>query len=233
MKRSDTQNAPIYQLMLANKVYSGWGLRAWLILHHFRFRFAHRTVPLYTAEFSTFKDDCFPAKQLPALIVGRGNQRQIIWDSLAITEFLHEMRPEAGIWPQDAMLRAAARSLCCEMHSGFVSLRKKMPFNLRRTYTSFVPDAETRSDIERLCTLWDWIRREFHVEGPYLCGPEFSAPDAYFAPVAARFKTYLIELPDAHRSYCDLLLAHPGVTAYVKGALAEPWVLQHNEFEID
>jgi len=222
-----------YELLLANRVYSGWGLRVWMIFEHFNIGFEHRIVPLYTDEFSQYKRDHFPARQLPALVVTSDDRQQVIWDSLSIIEFLHENHPSADIWPSNSNARAAARSICCEMHSGYKALRSKMPVNLKQHYKSFEPDAETRADIERLQSLWAWARNEFSSQGPYLFGKQFTAADAFFAPVAARFRTYSINLNEHDQAYCDLLLSHKSAIEYVNLAKTEPWVLDHNEFNID
>lgn len=222
-----------FKLVLGNRVYSGWSLRAWLVFKHFGMDFEHEVVPLYTDEFEQFRKDCFPARQLPTLIATEASNRQVIWDSLSIVEFLNERHPDAGIWPSDPRMRAAARSLCAEMHSGFKALRSKMPANLKRHYTTFKPDDETLADIERICVLWRWVRTEFNCEGPYLFGENLSAADAFFAPVASRFRTYSIDLDDQSRAYSDLLLRHPATVEFVEAAQSEVWVMEHNEFDLD
>lgn len=222
-----------YRLVLANRVYSGWSLRAWLIFRHFNIDFEHAVVPLYTDDFETFRKDCYPARQLPALIATDAGSRMVIWDSLSIVEFLNERHPDAGIWPSDPGMRAAARSLCAEMHAGFKALRSKMPVNLKRRYRTFEPDDETRTDIERVCDLWRWARAEFNCKGPHLFGENLSAADAFFAPVASRFRTYAVDLDDQSRAYADVLLQHPATVEFVEAAQSESWVLAHNEFERD
>ncbi|WP_422368650.1 glutathione S-transferase [Pelagibius sp.] len=219
-----------YKLVMGNRVYSGWSLRAWLVLRQTRHEFQHEVVPLYTEEFDLFRKECFPARQLPALIATEGDTRRIIWDSLSITEFLSERHPDAGLWPEDASMRAAARSLCAEMHSGFKALRAKMPVNLKRHYKSFSPDDETLADIRRICDLWKWAWAESDGEGAYLFGERFTAADAFFAPVVSRFRTYSIDLDDLSNAYCDLLLRHPATAEFIEAAQSETWVMEHNEF---
>ncbi len=198
-----------YKLILGNQVYSGWTLRAWLILKHVGADFQEEVVPLYTDEFDRFRKDCFPARQLPTLIAYEGGARMIIWDSLSIAEFLHERHPASGVWPTDTSMRATARSLCAEMHAGFKALRSNMPVNLKRRYHSFMPDNETQADIARICDLWAWTRKEFNQPGPYLFGEAFTAADAFFAPIACRFRTYSIELNEDASAYVDALMKHP------------------------
>ena len=221
------------KLILGNRVYSGWSLRSWLVLKQVGAEFQCTVVPLYTVEFSQFREDCFPARQLPTLIATEGSNRRVIWDSLAITEFLNERHPEARLWPGDASMRAAARSICSEVHSGFKTLRSKMPINLKRRYTNFEPDAETCADIRRVCDLWNWARSEFHQQGPYLFGKYFTAADAFFTPIASRFRTYSIDLDDPSRAYAELLLQYPATIEFIDAAQLESWVMDHNEFSID
>ncbi|MDX8355820.1 glutathione S-transferase N-terminal domain-containing protein [Cognatiyoonia sp. IB215182] len=148
-----------YELFFANKVYSSWGLRVWLLLRHFDIRFKQTVVPLYTSEHSEFEITHSPARQFPTLVVAAPAAQHVIWDSLAISEFLADVHQDKEFWPEDVMVRAAARSLCAEMHSGFKSLRSKMPVNLKRSYRSFQPDEDTQADIDRVCELWAWVKK--------------------------------------------------------------------------
>ena len=221
-----------YELIMGNRVYSGWSLRAWLTLKRLDIEFAHRVVPLYTEAFEDFRRDLFPARQLPTLVVTDGASRHIVWDSLAILEFLSDRYPTAGLWPDDWRARAAARSLCAEIHSGFKALRANLPFNLRRRYTTFVPDTETAADIERVRALWKWTGATFPSDGPYLFGPRYTAADAFFTPFAARFHTYGIELDPPSQAYANALLQRPDAVAFRDAARNEPWVMAHNEFDL-
>ena len=220
-----------FTLYLANKTYSGWSLRAWLLFRHFQIDFDEYVIPLYGKEHLDFKVRHKPVRQFPALEIGASDAPFMIWDSLAITEFLSETYPKKRIWPDDKSTRAAARSLCAEMHSGFKALRSTMPMNTRRAYLTFLPDKETQADIDRITQLWSWARETFASEGPYLFGTEFTAADAFFAPVASRFRTYSINPGAREKDYCDLLLSHPAVIDYYKEAEQEKWILSHNEFD--
>jgi len=222
-----------YALILGNKVYSSWSLRGWLLFEPFGIAFTHSVIPLHTDAFADFAKFAFPARQVPTLRVGRDGQEFTIWDSLSIAEFLHENHPEAGLWPHDDSARAAARSLCAEMHASFNSLRATMPMNMRRRYKSFVPDAGTVSDIERICALWAWAKENWGDGGPYLFGEKFCAADAFFAPVASRFRTYGISIDGPSEAYVSALLSHPATAAFYQDAKAETWVMDHNELDID
>lgn len=221
-----------YELILGNRVYSSWSLRVWLLFKPFDIAFRYRVVPLYTCEFEAFQTDHFPARQVPTLLLTEDQDPTIVWDSLAIAELLHERHPGAGLWPSGPMARATARSLCAEMHSGFKALRSTMPMNLKRTYSTFQPSPEARVDIRRMMDLWNWAAAKWS-NGPYLFGPEFTIADAFFAPVAARFKTYCIKMDPGSQAYADTLLSHPDTQEFVNEAMREPWIMKHNEFSID
>jgi glutathione S-transferase len=222
-----------YHLVLGNQAYSSWSLRGWLLFEAFGIDFEHEVVPLYVPEYQQFLDAHFPANTVPALLVIDGDDSQLIWDSLAIAEYLHEQHPEAGIWPQHAHARAAARCLCAEMHSNFQALRSTMPMNVRRQYATFTPTAEARSDIDRIEALWHWARTGWGGEGPYLFGDRFCAADAFFAPVASRCRTYGVELQPQSQAYVDRLLAHPATRAFVEAGRLETRVLEFNEFDLE
>ena len=219
-----------YTLIMGNRVYSSWSLRTWLMFRAFDIAFEHQVVPLYTPEFERFREDHFPARQVPTLVMSDGAERTLLWDSLSITEFLHERHRAANIWPSDPSARATARSLCAEMHSGFKALRSTMPMNLKRRYRRFVPDADTRADIERIVGLWRWASSNWS-GGPYLFGRSFTAADAFFSPVASRFRTYAVALDEQSQSYADMLLSHPSTKEFYVDAQTETWVMEHNEFE--
>lgn len=222
-----------YTLILGNKTYSSWSLRGWLLFEPFGIAFEHRVVPLHTAAFTAFQRDNFPARQVPTLIVERDGRTTTIWDSLSIAEYLHERHPDAGIWPGAGDARAEARSLCAEMHAGFMALRRTMPMNIRRRYKTFAPDAEASADIERVCALWRWTRERRGAGGPFLFGERFTAADAFYAPVASRFRTYDVTLDASSAAYVDAVLSHPATEAFYRDAGAESWVLEHNEMAID
>lgn len=220
-----------YKLILGNRIYSSWSLRAWLMFKSFGISFQHRVIPLYTSEFETFRAECFPAKQVPALLLDSDAGTDVVWDSLAIAELLHERHPQARLWPADPSARAAARSLCAEMHSGFKDLRATMPMNLKRTYSTFRPSPEAALDIERISNLWRWAAAKWS-DGPFLFGSEFTVADAFFVPVAARFRTYSIRMDPMSEAYTNALLSHPDTSEFIEDAMREPWIMEHNEFRI-
>lgn len=220
-----------YKLIMGNQAYSSWSLRGWMLLRAFEFEFEHEVVPLYEPGWERFVDVNYPANTVPTLQVGEGDDRILIWDSLAIAEYLHERHPEAGLWPGDLAARAAARCLCAEMHSSYFALRSTMPMNVRRQYSTIRADAETRADLDRIEDLWAWVRSKWGGSGPYLFGDRFTTADAFYAPVASRCRTYQVPLkPDSQR-YVDALLEHPATREFYAAGQRESRVLQQCEFD--
>jgi glutathione S-transferase len=221
-----------YHLIMGNQAYSSWSLRGWLLLKPFGIEFDHEVVPLYVPEYAQFVDANFPAATVPTLLAFDGADKLIIWDSLAMAEFIHEQHPEAGIWPVDMHARAAARSLCAEMHSSYEALRSTMPVNVRREYKTFTATTDAQADIERIEDLWQWTRARWGGAGPYLFGEGFCAVDAFYAPVASRFRTYGIPLRPESQAYVDALLGLPATETFYQAGQRESWVLEFNEFDI-
>jgi len=222
-----------YKLVIGNQAYSSWSMRGWLLLAAFGIEFDCEVVPLYVPSYDDYRQKYYPAATVPALQVDDGKHEFILWDSLSIAEFLHEHHPEAGIWPVDAVARAAARSLCAEMHSSYAALRSSMPMNVRREYRTVVADAGTQRDIDRIVSLWDWASSRWGEGGPYLFGANFSAADAFYAPVASRFRTYRVPLPPAAERYADALLEHSATSEFYAAGQRETWILEMNELDAD
>lgn len=221
----------MYTLHIGNKRYSSWSLRGWLLLKAFDLPFEERLTPMYTEAFAALPDQIAPGRQVPALIAEEDGQRQVIWDSLAIAEFLAERHPEAGHWPSDPTARAAARCLAAEMHSGFGALRENMKMNLRRSFPGHGRGAGVAEDIARMIQLWDWAQTRFGGDGPWLFGDRFTAADVFFVPVALRFETYGVEVPAAQQPYYQQLLAAPGLSDWRAAAAEEPWVERRYDYD--
>ncbi len=206
-------------------------MRGWLLLRAFDIDFECEVVPLRSNDWDRFIADNAPARTVPALRVQNGSASFLLWDSLAIAEFLHEQHPRAGIWPDALDARAAARSITAEMHSGFAALRDSMPMNLRRRYPGFEPQADALFDVRRIETLWEWAGSQWGANGAYLFGDRLCAADVFYAPVASRLRTYGIELDANSQLYVDALLSHPAVREFYRAAEAESWVLPHVELD--
>lgn len=208
------------KIILGNKNYSSWSLRAWLALAHTGADFEEVVIPLDRDGTAASIQAWSPAGKVPILRDGD----EVIWDSLAICEYLAERFPEAGLWPKDRAARALARSACAEMHAGFAALRRALPMDVR----SHVPlsyDAAVGDDIARICAIWSQCRGRFGGDGPYLFGA-FTIADAFFAPVASRFATYAVDLPNDAKRYVGAVLEEQKMRAWRQAAADEPWVIE-------
>ncbi|MBT0961205.1 glutathione S-transferase family protein [Denitromonas iodatirespirans] len=205
----------MYTLYFGNKNYSSWSLRPWLLLKHFEIPFEEHQVQV-SGKGAHAAHRAYSANGLVPCLHVDGFQ---VWDTLAIAEFLAERHP--GLWPDDALARARARSVSCEMHSGFGAVRSAMPMNIKLRLKGKTPSAEVQADIDRIVAIWTEARTQFAGDGgPWLFG-RFSVADAMFAPVVQRFATYNVELPPVAAAYRDAMLAHPAMVAWADAALAE------------
>lgn len=214
-----------YTLVIGNKRYSSWSLRGWLLFHAFEIPVEERLVPMYTPEFEALAKEIAPARQVPTLVHQEHGARHVVWDSLAIAEYLAERHPQAGHWPAVSVARARARCLAAEMHSGFAALRREMPMNLRDALPGRGMGSGVKEDILRISSLWEDTLSRFNAgDGPYLFGAEYCVADVFFTPVALRFETYGVALDRTAAEYADALRGHPSVVAWREAAAAEPWV---------
>ncbi|HEX4928986.1 MAG TPA: glutathione S-transferase family protein [Burkholderiales bacterium] len=190
-------------LVIGNKNYSSWSLRAWLAMKVLGLPFEEKRIALYTDEAKAELLRYSPAGKVPILVDGGTT----VWDSLAILEYLAERHP--GLWPSDRAERARARSICAEMHSGFPSLRTHMSMNVRRRYPDKGRTPEVLAEIERIQAIFDAAK------GPFLFGA-FGAADAMYAPVVLRFRTYAVEV--RNRRYMEAVLALPAMQEWIAAA---------------
>jgi glutathione S-transferase len=192
------------KLYLGNHNYSSWSLRPWLCLRWAGIKFDEQQISLaqtgYGKEGIAEVAAVSPNRRVPALHVAG----HVIWDSLAIMEWAAETYPGAGLWPDDWRSRALARSAVCEMHSGFVSLRNDLPMNINRRCKVSRWSEATQRDIDRIIELWRHLRSGNQQKGPWLCG-ERGLVDAFYAPVATRFRSYGVELPEELRCFSSAL----------------------------
>ena len=206
-------DAPL-TLVIANKNYSSWSMRPWVLLRDREIPFRERMLKFESQEWRVHIARLSPSGLVPVLWEGEPGAGFATWDTLAIAERLHEIFPGHGIWPADARMRAHARSAAAEMHSGFRALRGVMPMNIRSRYPGKGMNEGVATEMERISALWAAAR------GQYLFG-EFCAADAFYAPVATRLVTYGVELKGAAKDYQQRLLASPGVTAWSAEAVKE------------
>lgn len=195
-------------LVVGNKNYSSWSLRAWLAMKVLGLPFREVRIPLYGPESKRALLEYSPAGKVPCLVDGEVR----VWDSLAILEYLAERHP--ALWPADAALRARARSISAEMHSGFPNLRQHMCMNIRKRHPGKGRTPEVLAEIARIVAIWSEAR------GPFLFGA-FGAADAMYAPVVLRFRTYAVELPPVCRAYADAVLALPALQQWMRDAERE------------
>lgn len=204
------------RLTISSRNYSSWSLRGWLLVRFAGLDVETVTVPPSDADSRRELLLLSPSILVPCLHHGSVK----VWDTLAIAEYLHELRPAAGLLPADRAARAHCRAVSGEMHSGFASLRSALPMNLKGDAPGFRVWERAQADIDRICEIWvDCLRR---YRGPFLFGERPGMADAMYAPVATRFLTYHVALDDLCGAYAARLLALPDMVAWKQAALAEP-----------
>ncbi len=211
----------MYTLIIGNKNYSSWSVRPWLLMTHFGIPFTEKCIGLFTPGYEQAIRDYSPSGKLPCLL----DTGTVVWDSLAICEYLAEKHP--GLWPQAAQARAHARSVSAEMHSGFQALRSAWGMNIRRRSARPVPGPEVAADVDRIVGIWDECRSRYgeHGHGPFLFGG-FSVADAMYAPICFRFQTYGVAPRGRAGDYMAAMLANPALSLLARDAALEP---QHIE----
>lgn len=218
------------QLLIGNKNYSSWSMRPWVLMTQLRIRFDETKVRFDFTPDSPFRREVAkvnPAGRVPVLI----DEGFAVWDTLAIAEYLHEKFPQAAVWPRDMRQRARARSLAAEMHSGFSALRNHCPMNIEANLAPVgarivAEQAAVRADLARIDQMWSDALRDSG--GPFLFG-EFSAADAFYAPVCMRVRGYGLALSDAARAYVDRVAQAPGVQRWIDDALLEADYIAEDE----
>ena len=212
----------MYTLHIGNKMYSSWSLRGWLVTKLSGAPFRESPVSLNGLAPDPATRGFSPSGLVPCLVDGD----VVVWDSLAIAEYLAERHP--GMWPADPVARAFARSMSAEMHSGFGALRSEMTMCVRERVDVRPWSPALQRNIARIGTLWNDARTRFGAGGDYLCGA-FSIVDCFYAPVAFRFRTYGVEPHGAARDYLAALLAHPFVREWEDAALRETEIVEEDE----
>ncbi|MER8386186.1 glutathione S-transferase family protein [Mesorhizobium sp. M1428] len=212
-----------FTLFIGNKCFSSWSLRPWLAMKHLEIPFEEGLVRLRTPETAANLARISPTGQVPVLNhrLPAGEVR-IVWETLAILEYLAELFPEKKLWPADIGARALARSAATEMHSGFREVRYGWPMNLRRPKGHKPLDAEGEAQRARIEELWRECREKYGKGGPFLFG-SFTAADAMYAPVVTRFDTYGGTLATDTRAYVDAVLSMPAMRHWYAEAAKEPW----------
>lgn len=203
-------------LVIGDKTYSSWSLRAALALELTGAPYAEQLITLNRPDTRALILQHSPTGKVPLLISDDG----AIWDSLAIGEYLAECFPAAQLWPRTRAARALARSACAEMHSGFVALRSHLPMDLKRNQALAEIPADAMADILRICALWAECRQRFGQGGGFLFAQP-SLADAFFAPVAARLRSYQVALPAEAAAYVDTIYQWPAFQRWYQAAQEE------------
>jgi glutathione S-transferase len=212
-------------LSITSKNYSSWSLRGWLMMRMSGLAFEEKPIPPDDPEMRADILLLSSSIRIPRL----EHDGVVVWDVLAIGEYLAEIKPKAGLLPADRAARAHCRSICGEMHSGFVSLRSALPMNLKGRFPSFKVWSRAQADIDRVVAIWtDCLERS---GGPWLFGERPTIADAMYAPVATRFVTYDVSLPKVAAAYRDRIVAMPEMKEWTAAAMAEPEDIEELEVE--
>jgi glutathione S-transferase len=214
----------MYELFIANKNYSSWSLRPWVLMRERAIPFVERLVPFASGSSWASYRAFSPSGRVPCL----HDAGTVIWDSLRITEYLAERHD--GVWPANPQARSWARCAAAEIHSGFSVLRQQCPMSCAMRVQLGPVSEPLQRDLARMAELWDEGIARFG--GPFLAGPVFTAADAFFAPVAFRVQTYDLKLTEAGVAYARRLLALASMQAWQSAALQEPWRDPEHEAEM-
>ena len=217
------------KLIIGNRAYSSWSMRGWLAVKHSGEEFEELVVPMFDEAWEKRREgDEFAPSLGKVPILWDGGC--VVWDSLAIVEFLADRHGKETYWPQDEPACGMARSMAAEMHSGFANLRRELPMNVRKTFPFRPLLDEVRDEIERILQLWAQARARFGGTGPFLFG-DWCAADIMYAPVVTRFITYSVPMPPFAELYMKAVLSHPHVIEWIEKAQDEPWVIEQYEHE--
>lgn len=215
------------KLIIGNRAYSSWSMRGWLAVKRSGLPFEELVVPLYNEEWEKRREGGEFAPSLGKVPI-LWDDDAVVWDSLAIIDYCADKVGREHFWPEGDAARAMARSMAAEMHSSFPSLRRELPFNVRRVVENHRLSDLVKTEIDRIMVLWAQARARFGGTGEFLFG-DWSAADIMYAPVVTRFITYRVSLPPFAERYMEAVLGHPDVSAWIEAAQEEPWVIEEYE----
>ena len=215
-KPKATKPTPVAVLTISSKNYGAWALRGWLLAKLSGLDFAENIVSPDDPDMKAEMLLLSPSMLVPSLM----HDGIKVWDTLAIGEYLNEIKPKAGLLPADAKARAHCRAICGEMHSGFTSLRSALPMNIKDKFSKYKVWSRAQADIDRIAEIWALCFKTYG--GPYLFGGKPCAADAMYAPVVTRFLTYDVTLDKASAAYCKAIMALPAMAEWVAAAKLEP-----------
>jgi glutathione S-transferase len=204
------------EIVIGTKTYSSWSLRGWLALKATGVAFEEVLIPLRRPDTAAAIRRHSPSGRVPLL----KHKGMLVWETLAIGEFLAEAYPAARLWPEEASARALARAISAEMHAGFAALRNNMPMDLRGSFPGRGLSEEVAADIARVTAIWRGCRAKHGASGPYLFG-HFTVADAMFAPVVSRFVTYDVALDPLSAAYRDAVWSMPAMLEWRAAAARE------------
>ena len=216
------------KLFIGNKAYSSWSMRGWLACRLSGVPFEEVVVPMFNQDWDKVRegDEFAPSSgKVPILWDG---EDCVVWDSLAIVEYLNEKTDNQKFWPVATDARAMARSMAAEMHSGYAALRRECPMNIRRIHPAGTRSDEVKADVDRILHVWAEARARYGKDGDFLFG-DFGAADIMFAPVVTRLISYSIPVPRFAQAYMQSIIAHPMVQDWIGAAQAEDWIIDKYE----
>jgi glutathione S-transferase len=213
------------KLIIGNRNYSSWSLRGWLACKQSGLGFEELTVSLYGDEWEQMKRDMGDIQPSSGKVPVLWDGEAVIWDSLAILEYLADKVGRDRFWPKDDAARGMARAMVAEMHSSYISLRRQCPMNVRMRHQGVSISDDAKADIVRILQLWAEARARFGRGGPFLFGT-FGAADVFYAPVVSRFMTYGIGVPGFAQAYMEATWEHEWMQAWIKAAEDEQWVIE-------
>ncbi|HET6534775.1 MAG TPA: glutathione S-transferase family protein [Sphingomicrobium sp.] len=217
----------MFKLIIGNRAYSSWSMRGWLAARQSGEEFEELVVPMFDREWEKRRegDEFAPSLGKVPILWDRDC---VVWDSLAIIEFLADRVGRDKYWPEDVTARAVARSMSAEMHSGFHNLRRDLPMNVRKSYPPRDLSDEVRAEIDRILQLWAQARARWGGTGDFLFG-DWCAADMMYAPVVTRFITHGVPVPSFAAVYMKAVLSQPDVAEWIDKAQDEPWVIEQYE----
>jgi glutathione S-transferase len=215
------------KLIIGNRAYSSWSMRGWLACKQSGEAFDELVVPMFDEEWEKRREGREFAPSLGKVpVLWDGDC--VVWDSLAIVDFLADRVGREKYWPEEEAARGMARSMAAEMHSGFLNLRRELPMNVRKSLGTVPLSPDVEAEIVRILNLWAQARARFGGSGEYLFG-DWCAADIMFAPVVTRFVTYGVKVPPFAAIYMEAVLHRADVVEWIELAQEEPWVIEQYE----
>lgn len=218
------------KLIVGNKNYSSWSMRGWLAVKQSGLHFEELIVPIMGEDWDAMKREMGEVQPSSGKVPILWDGDAVIWDSLAIMEYLADKVGRDRFWPKDEVARGMARAMVAEMHSSYLALRRECPMNVRgRVQLADLSDA-TKHDVVRILTLWAEARARFGQGGPFLFGT-FGATDIFYAPIVSRFVTYGVAVPGFAQAYMQAVWEHDWLQEWIAASEAEEWVIEQFEKE--